>query len=55
MLADAFTLPRETALHVVEEISIPVMLVYPISTVLLSLLILHQKERRESLYKVMEA
>ncbi len=55
MLADAFILPWETALKIVKEISLPVMLVYPISTVLLSLLLLHQKERNEALIKVGEA
>lgn len=54
MLASAFTLPWETAIHIVKEIGMPVMLVFPISTVLLSILILHQKERKESLHKIME-
>jgi len=54
MLADAFTLPWATALQVLKEISIPVMLIYPLCTVLLSLLLLHQKERNESLNKVVE-
>jgi len=55
MLADAFVLPWGTALQVVKEISMPVMLIYPICTVLLSLLLLHQKERNESLNKIAEA
>lgn len=55
MLADALTLPWGTALQILKQISIPVMLVYPIGTVLLSLLLLHQKERNESMMKVAEA
>ncbi|HVI40278.1 MAG TPA: LytS/YhcK type 5TM receptor domain-containing protein, partial [Anaerovoracaceae bacterium] len=51
MLADAFTLPWETSLQILRDISIPVMLIFPISTVLLSLVLLHQKERNESLIK----
>lgn len=55
MLASAFVLPWETALQVVKRIGMPVMLIYPIATVLLSLLILHQRERKELLNHVLEA
>ncbi len=55
MLVDAFVLPWETALQIVKQIGAPVMLVYPVATVLLSLLILHQKERKDLLNHVLEA
>jgi len=55
MLADAFVLPWGTALNILKQISTPVMLIYPVCTVILSLLLLHQKERNESLHKVAEA
>ena len=55
MLADAFILPWGRALQIVKEIGMPIMLIYPVCTVLLSLLLLHQKERNESLIKVAEA
>ena len=54
MLACAFTFPLETALKILNEISMPVMLIYPIATVLLSLLLLHQRERNESLHRIAE-
>jgi PAS domain S-box-containing protein len=54
MLADALVLPWETAVKIHEKIGIPVILIYPIATVLLSLLLLHQKERNEALHKVEE-
>lgn len=55
MLACMFILPWPTSLQVVKEISLPVMLIYPIGTVLLSLLLLRQKERNETLLQVAEA
>lgn len=55
MLVDAFALPLEVATEVLKDIAFPVLLVYPISTVLLSLLILRQKERKDTLHKVLEA
>jgi PAS domain S-box-containing protein len=55
MLACAFTFPWPTSLHILREISIPVLLIYPVCTVLLSLLLLHQKERNESMIQVAEA
>lgn len=55
MLVDAFLLPRETALQIIKQIGMPVMLVYPIASVLLILLILYQRERQELLNRVLEA
>lgn len=55
MLVDAFALPQDLAIEVLNEIAIPVLLVYPACTVLLSLVILHQKERKEAVHKILEA
>jgi len=54
MLVDAFVLPWDTAVKIHEKIGILIILIYPIATVLLSLLLLHQKERNEALHKVEE-
>jgi len=43
MLACAFILPRPAALEVLRMISIPVMIVFPIGTVLLAMLLIHQR------------
>ncbi|QOX63532.1 PAS domain S-box protein [Anoxybacterium hadale] len=55
MLVDAFVLAWDTALQIIEQITIPVLLVYPIATVILSLLILQQKERKEAQTRIMDA
>lgn len=55
MLADAFILPQGVSWHILKDIGMTVMLVFPIGTVLLSLLLLHQKERNEALVKLVEA
>jgi PAS domain S-box-containing protein len=54
MLADSLLLPWATSLKILKAIGVSVMLIYPISTVLLSLLLLHQKERNEALHRVAE-
>ncbi|MDF3002165.1 MAG: multi-sensor signal transduction histidine kinase [Bacillota bacterium] len=55
MLVDAFVLAWDTALQIIGQITFPVLLVYPIATVILSLLILQQKDRKEAQTRVMEA
>lgn len=55
MLVDAFVLAWDTALEIIGQITFPVLLVYPIATVILSLLILQQKDRKEAQTRVMEA
>lgn len=55
MLACMFTMPLELALSTLGEISLPVMVIYPVGTVLLSLLLFHQKERNEGLIRISEA
>lgn len=55
MLACTFTLPWPVSYEVFQAISLPVLLIYPIGTVLLSLLLLRQKERNESLIQISEA
>jgi PAS domain S-box-containing protein len=47
MLALMFTLPRETAIGVLAQISLPVMTIYPLATVLLGMLMVNRL-RRES-------
>ena len=44
MLACAFILPRPAALEVLSKISLPVMIVFPIGTVLLAILLIHQRD-----------
>ncbi len=55
MLACMFIMPWPTSIEVIKTIGLPVMLIYPVGTVLLSLLLLHQKERNEALIQVAEA
>lgn len=55
MLSCAFIIPWPTSFEIFKQISLPVIFIYPIGTVLLSLLILHQKERKESIIKLTEA
>jgi len=47
MLACAFVLPLETAIQVISNISIPVMLIYPIATLLLGLMMVHRLRREQ--------
>lgn len=47
MLLLMFTLPRGTALRVLSDISIPVMLIYPFGTSLLGLLIVNRMRREQ--------
>ncbi len=54
MLLCMFLMPYPVAVNVIREIGLPVLLIYPVGTVLLSMLLLHQKERNEALIKVVE-
>lgn len=45
MLLCMFTLPNEIAWRVLSDISLPVMLIYPVATLLLCLLLLEREER----------
>ena len=47
MLLCMFILPWPTSLEVIREISLPVLLIYPMGTVILSMLLLRQKKQRE--------
>ncbi|NTW71557.1 MAG: PAS domain S-box protein [Eubacteriaceae bacterium] len=55
MLLCMFTFPWETALHVLENIALPVMLIYPVGTVLLGMLIFNQMDRNEAVLKLEES
>lgn len=46
MLACMFLLPHPESLKIIREITMPVLLIYPIVTVLLSLMLIHQKTLR---------
>lgn len=48
MLACMFLIPYPNSLHVISSIALPVMFIYPIASVLLSTLLLHEQERRRS-------
>lgn len=55
MLACTILLPEPASHEVLREIGLPVMVIYPAGTVLLSMLLLRQKERKESLLQIKEA
>lgn len=55
MLLWMFTLPNDIAMRTLNEISIPVMLIYPIVTVLLTLMLLSQITRDLNAQKIIEA
>lgn len=55
MLGCQLLLPYPYNLEVVRRIAIPVMIIYPIGTLLLSLLLIHQIERTEALAQKTEA
>jgi PAS domain S-box-containing protein len=48
MLFWTILLPRDSVLKVLEQISAPVMLIYPVGTVLLGMLLVHQLARRKT-------
>jgi PAS domain S-box-containing protein len=55
MLACMFILPRPVALEVLSHISVPVMVVFPVGTVLLSILLIRQRENRLMDEKLLES
>jgi PAS domain S-box-containing protein len=55
MLACTVLIPWPQSIEVLQAISFPVMVIYPAGTVLLSILLLQQKERKESLLQIAEA
>jgi PAS domain S-box-containing protein len=54
MLICAFFMPLETALNVLKNISIPVIVIYPIGSTLISLIIVERKKYIESNQKIEE-
>lgn len=54
MILCMFTLPIAQPIFVIQSIGYPVMVIYPLATVLLGLLLMHQKERNELLMKTSE-
>jgi len=55
MLVCALLLPWPSSIQVLKVISLPVLVIYPAGTVLLSLILIHQKERKESMQLIAEA
>ena len=55
MLACMFLMPREAALDALRQITVPVLAIYPVFVVLLSLLLLHQTEYVKALSEAAEA
>jgi len=55
MLICMFALPYETAINTLKQISIPVMLIYPLVTVFISMLLLSQITRDDNAQKIIEA
>jgi len=55
MLACTSLIPWPQSIEILQAISLPVMIIYPAGTVLLSILLLQQKERKEALLKIAEA
>jgi PAS domain S-box-containing protein len=55
MLASTFVLPWPLAIQTFSQLALPVMLIFPIGTVLLSMLLMWQKERNEATLQIKEA
>ncbi len=55
MVACMLLLPWPTAMQAMQGTALPIVILYPLGTVLLSALLLHQKERDESARRIMEA
>jgi len=49
MLLCMLTFPWEMAWLILSQITLPVLIIYPVATVLLTMLLLHQKDRREAM------
>lgn len=55
MLACMLLLPDRTGIAVIRRIALPVMAIYPVFTVLLGMLLFHQRERKESIEQLRES
>ncbi len=55
MLLCMLALPKANSSEVLKSISLPVLLIYPLATVLMSMLLIHQKERNENIDLITEA
>lgn len=55
MLGAMYLMPYESAVVVVQAIRIPVLVIYPIGTVLLAMLLLQQRERHQAMGRIAEA
>lgn len=55
MVVSMFALPRDTAIQSFQQIALPVIVLYPFGTVLLSLLLFQQKDRDEACSLILEA
>jgi PAS domain S-box-containing protein len=55
MLACVFLIPWPSSMQVFQQIGLPVIVIYPAVTVVLSLLLFRQKERKESIKRIAEA
>jgi PAS domain S-box-containing protein len=55
MLLCVMLLPPDSRMETFRAISLPVILIYPVATVLLSVLLLRQKEQSESVLRILEA
>lgn len=55
MLACIFLIPWPASIEVFRTISLPVMLIYPIGTVFLSMILLRQQEAKETMKQIAEA
>lgn len=55
MLSYTIVMPWPTSGQVLQAIALPVMIIYPIATVLLVQLLFHQKSRNESMIQISEA
>lgn len=55
MLSCVFILPWPQPLEVLTEVSLPILVLYPFVTVLLSMVLFHQKDRKEARIRIDEA
>lgn len=55
MLICMFLLPWPLPIQVLTDISLPIMLIYPLGTLFLSILLLNQRERQQAIEEVKEA
>jgi PAS domain S-box-containing protein len=55
MLACMLLIPDNNGIEVIRQIALPVLIIYPIGTVLLCMLLIHQQERNDALIAIVEA